>query len=1125
MAEPVTINRDNALDAAQDFNFLRKEGIKYIEGLAGKVWTDYNTHDPGITLLEAICYALTDLGYRTAFNIEDIMAPAARSMAAKWGKIFYTAREVLPCNPLTITDYRKLVIDTEGVRNAWIEISDEYELPMYLQQQQQEDKVNYALTYDYKKGDDIIRLRGLYKVFVEYEEETGKAGREADVAKVIWEKLHFHRNLTEDFITVSPVEYEAFPIEAIIQVSEGSDAEMINAKIYKVVHDFFSPAINFYSLEEMLQKGISPEEIFEGPVLNYGFIDPEELIKTERFKNIHLSDIINIVSGIEGVIAIKKFVFQVNAQLPFSNFTEWINSVKDKQKTPRLDIQNSSITFERSGDRNRNDNRQVNKERVSAMYSFMEQDNFRNRLKGAGKDIAVPQGEFMDIAAYYPFQKDLPAVYGMEETFIKNNHIDESCIATALQEIIAEKAGLNAATLITILLTVDKHRQQIETLAEELITTNGVNTIIVKTIIDHVWADNENDSAIKKTLRQLLPNAGNLHEKKALYNYVEHAPQPIAPSEKSITLNHLAQTYLHKSLVKIKTEGDVDKLGSLYTKYLLGQLDKRKKLALQLRGFLMVMEQMMADYLSQLSHAREIFSFDEKVTQVFYPQLVDEVNDMETLFIDFEHFKKLQLQMLETQGAFTDKRNNMLDHLMARFGESMDKYGFFMRQFEGKDAAPRLVEDKAALLSDYVQISGYRNKGYNYTDGQQNWNSNNVEGLKKRICRLLGIHNYNREKIAPTSLRIEKIKLDNDVERYVIKLSGLEDERHALLKSNEFEFENEAINTLTYLLEQAADRTLYKEEGNGDKWHFVITRITEENIPETVAHSRHYKTAKERDNALETVLGMFRSFTEAENFHMLEHILLRPKIGARQTGGGKEEVLLLPAENVPDKVQQKNTLVQDSPYQFKIIQTKDLQLNKGFWTLSLMKNGTELLKVNENFIFYKHLTRRMVHIQQAGSSAANYTTGQTVDGYNTFKIFSGTTLLAESNKNYKNAADAEQEVAALISYFSYGGQGINSIGGDDSPALYADPYSLQLSIIFPSWQRRFRNPTFRHLLEKTVYLETPSHIYAHVYWADHNQMREFDEAYEVWTKEMAVSEIPATDIVNNLITVLNKLKS
>jgi len=62
-------------------------------------------------------------------------------------------------------------------------------------------------------------------------------------------------------------------------------------------------------------------------------------------------------------------------------------------------------------------------------------------------------------------------------------------------------------------------------------------------------------------------------------------------------------------------------------------------------------------------------------------------------------------------------------------------------------------------------------------------------------------------------------------------------------------------------------------------------------------------------------------------------------------------------------------------------------------------------------------------------------------------------------------------------------------------------------------------------LEKTIYLETPSHIYPHMYWADHDEMRQFEDAYEVWIKEIALNEIPATDVVNKMIEALNKLKS
>ena len=70
-----TIPKKTSRKEAEDYQLLRSYGLDYIQKLGGKLWTDYNIHDPGITILELLCYALTDLGYRTAFPIQDILTP------------------------------------------------------------------------------------------------------------------------------------------------------------------------------------------------------------------------------------------------------------------------------------------------------------------------------------------------------------------------------------------------------------------------------------------------------------------------------------------------------------------------------------------------------------------------------------------------------------------------------------------------------------------------------------------------------------------------------------------------------------------------------------------------------------------------------------------------------------------------------------------------------------------------------------------------------------------------------------------------------------------------------------------------------------------------------------------
>src|SRR5882762_1725660 len=117
------IPKNPALEPAEDFYRLRREGIGFIEQMASGLWTDYNTHDPGITILEALCYAITDLAYRINWDIKDILAPtiAPADPAQPYpDQAFFTAREILTVHPTSPNDFRRLLIDLEQVRNAWV---------------------------------------------------------------------------------------------------------------------------------------------------------------------------------------------------------------------------------------------------------------------------------------------------------------------------------------------------------------------------------------------------------------------------------------------------------------------------------------------------------------------------------------------------------------------------------------------------------------------------------------------------------------------------------------------------------------------------------------------------------------------------------------------------------------------------------------------------------------------------------------------------------------------------------------------------------------------------------------------------------------------------------------------
>ncbi|MEO5998620.1 MAG: hypothetical protein ABIN89_17795 [Chitinophagaceae bacterium] len=1125
MAASLSIDQNSEIPHAQDYSFLRKEGISLIQSLSGELWTDYNTHDPGITLLEAICYALTDLGYRASFDIKDLLTLEKQS-PHNWQKTFYTARQILPCNPLTLLDYRKLIIDTEGVRNAWIEKSDDYEISMYIQKTESE----YLLSYDPRKGEDVLRLRGLYNVFVDYEDFIIEDKKSDDVAEVIKKKLQNHRNLCEDFISVAAVDYEYFPIEAQVQVSEGTDIEMVNARIYKVIQDFFSPRINFYTLEQMLEKDCSAEEIFNGPVLKYGFIDTNELEKSERFKDIHLSDIVNLISGLEGIIAIKKFKFGTSPS-PFSDFTEWINNVKDKQKAPKLDIKNSSITFDRSGDRHRDDkNKQPDNKRVEAIFNFLQSGDFKSRLKGIGKDLPVPVGEFMNVADYFPFQKSLPVIYGMSEKYIDDT-VDEMSVMRAVEELLDEKVGVNLRIVINRLLAEIRYHEPAIKILHELTAKSYNDATWIKEIIDRLLDDKSIFEVLKKIVSEMfsVPETPTAIKDQLYKLYANKSRQP-ALSYKSRILQDLAIRDVKKSLIQVTSSEDLLKLKEAYKRYQIDSLGKPKKLTLQLRGFLMVFEQIMSDYLSQLAHTRELFSFDTSLNQTYFPELVQGVNDLEALFINSNNYKDAQHKIIETEGSFIKKRNIILDHLMSRFSETMTNYTFFMNQYLGKHAGKELIKDKIAFLSDYIEISSCRGQGFDYTYSGKSWDTDNVVGVKKRICRLLGIHNYNRRTVAPESINIVKGEKLGII-RYVVELTAPDNPEYVMLRSIEYEFESEAREILNYILEQGLDISLYEKEGKRDKWNFQLKRQTPEGKPEDVAYSEDFHNKDVRDLNFKKTLDTLNDYSNDENFHVIEHILLRPRIGPREelrrsaATSNADIVDFLKIRTKPEIATTTDNVVEESPYKFKKAQVADQSnKNRTIWKLSFMKDDTELLVVNEEFIFYRHLTRRIQQIGEFGAEVTNYEIYDVRDGKK-FKIMANGRYLAESRRSYHNLdnKDINEEIARLVEFFSYEKGFVIGEADDENISYYTDPYSLQISIFIPSWPKRFRDPAFMHLLEKTIYMETPSHIYPHVYWLDHSQMREFDDAYKLWVEELAGNDIPDTDKFNKMISVFNDL--
>ncbi|MEP6846675.1 MAG: hypothetical protein ABI861_11750, partial [Panacibacter sp.] len=197
MTENLTISKAPPPFTSMDFAALRKAGIEYFEKMGTSLWTDFNLHDPGITILEVLCYAITDLGYRTNFSIQDILAS---SNANPDQKQFFTAQEILTCNPVTPNDFRKILIDLDGIKNAWFVKTAKQEMEMVAY----DDSENGWLL-DYKgnnhAGEEDVVLNGLYDVYIDLDDiiDHDDLERVDDIIKCAWQKLWKHRNLCEDY--------------------------------------------------------------------------------------------------------------------------------------------------------------------------------------------------------------------------------------------------------------------------------------------------------------------------------------------------------------------------------------------------------------------------------------------------------------------------------------------------------------------------------------------------------------------------------------------------------------------------------------------------------------------------------------------------------------------------------------------------------------------------------------------------------------------------------------------------------------------------------------------------------------------------------------------------------------
>jgi len=376
MAEPTFITDELLEKKAFNSEALYEEGLEMIQQLTGNFWTDYNTHDPGVTILEYLCDAIVELNSRADASIEDHLYNKSNDK-----KIFYESSEILSCNALTMNDYRKLILDElPEVKNIWFFPTDPLE----------------------------NSLNGLYKVYVDIHDELETEEVTKKIITGIQDVFCANRNICEDIDEIVIVDTLPIQIKADIEIKRMDEVERILAQILFDLNEYFNPTVSFHSLKEMIEKGYKLDEIYNGPLLKHGFIREEELIaKTER---ILISEVIKIIMQIDGVASVKDLYLLVDNKVHDNQIVVGKKLIPVLEFDTGLPQGGNQISFYKG------DVVYSSLDLILTKRKYNELESAHKRVYRLNEEkVEVPTGRPLNIESYHSLQNLFPQVYGIGE--------------------------------------------------------------------------------------------------------------------------------------------------------------------------------------------------------------------------------------------------------------------------------------------------------------------------------------------------------------------------------------------------------------------------------------------------------------------------------------------------------------------------------------------------------------------------------------------------------------------------------------------------------------------------------------------------------------------------------------
>lgn len=443
------------LQPAVNFHRLKYQGLKHIEELAGELWTNFNDSDPGVTILDQLCYALTELGYCNDFAIEDILADQHGNI--DYQGQFFTPAQSLTTSPITIVDYRKCLIDQVAQINNVSLIAEienkRYQVWLYPGQKRlAELQKLHDFTADIispGKMQDVIfygnigcicdelialidclsapcsateindRLARLDHYFVKDQAQGNwlnstlmtklKSPRATAVkCKVLLEQanrcLNQHRNMAEVFYFPAILIPQPIVLIGLIFLKSNVLIDQVEQKLAMMIEAYACGEVGQEGYQTLINSGLGCNDIFNGPNLEHGWISDAKL--GNKRATIHLLEIIKLIVDSSDVLSTEQL--------------ELLISVKGKlEKQPVIAIAENQVAlftikcqFIQAHPTTSSVSLPPNGINIQQLQQQQKNQPFSAKL-----DLTppLPQGKSRHIEAYYSVQNTFPPLYGIGE--------------------------------------------------------------------------------------------------------------------------------------------------------------------------------------------------------------------------------------------------------------------------------------------------------------------------------------------------------------------------------------------------------------------------------------------------------------------------------------------------------------------------------------------------------------------------------------------------------------------------------------------------------------------------------------------------------------------------------------